>query len=201
MKHNKEYLNRLMDLFITFFRIGLFTFGGGYAMIPMIERELVKRKKWISRNDIIDIFALSQTIPGAISVNASAFIGHRVAGKRGTIVALLGVILPSFVIIIVIAAFFMKFQDYPIVQKAFLGIRTGIVALILLAAIRMGKASIVDKATFLIALITVALLLFLQLHPIIIIIAGAISGVLLYNLNPKKIITPENRKDNENDLS
>lgn len=186
MKNNREYLNKLIDLFITFFKIGLFTFGGGYAMIPLMEREILK-KNWLSREEILDFFALSQSIPGAISINACAFIGHKIAGRRGTFAALFGVILPSFIIIVIIAAFFTEFQELPIVQKAFLGIRTGVVGLILVSVIKMGKNSVIDIPTALIALVTIIFLLFVRLHPILIIIAGALTGILLNYISPRKM--------------
>lgn len=186
MGQNSNNSKILLELFLTFFKIGLFTFGGGYAMIPLIERELVDKKKWVEAKDIVDVFALSQTIPGAIAVNSSAFVGHKIAGKKGTFTAIAGVILPSFMIIILIAALFSQFQDIPIVQKAFLGIRAAIVGLILLAALNISKSALVDKLTITIAIATVLLIIFLQLHPAIIIIAGGLVGVLIYYFYPKK---------------
>ncbi|MDZ4957383.1 chromate transporter, partial [Clostridium perfringens] len=104
-------MGKILEMFISFFKIGAFTFGGGYAMIPLIEEEVVKNKKWIEKDDFIDILVVSQSLPGALSVNCSIFIGYRIGGFIGAIMALLAVVLPSFLIIIIIAAFFMQFRN------------------------------------------------------------------------------------------
>jgi len=116
-------MKKLLKLFWIFFKIGAFTFGGGYAMIPLIEREMVEKQKWLSDDEIIDMFAVAESIPGAIAINTSTFIGYKVAGYWGAIVAMFGVALPSFLIITIIAAVFSQFQDLPLVKAAFEGIR------------------------------------------------------------------------------
>lgn len=168
------------DLFLVFFKIGAFTFGGGYAMIPLIEKEIVSNKKWIEKDDIIDLFAISQSIPGAIAINTSTLVGYKIAGRRGAIFATLGVILPSFVIITSIAMFFMKISDSAVVEAVFVGINAAVIVLILLAAKKMIKAAITDWLTIIILIITVIAILFTTISPIVLIILGSIPGVVIY---------------------
>ncbi len=195
----KTDLKRLLDMFITFFKIGAFTFGGGYAMIPIIEREVIVNKGWIkSEEEIIDVFAVSESIPGAIAINSSTFVGYKIAGRKGALVAACGVILPSFIIITLIAAFFSKFQNNPIVQAALMGIRSAVVALILLAAVKVGKKAVKGKITSAISLITVILVLFLDIHAIFTVIGGATVGLILYFTSPKKVAQIVGKGDNEN---
>lgn len=183
----KSKLKLFIDIFATFFKVGLFTFGGGFAMIPLIEKEMVGKKAWIKNEEIVDIFALAQSVPGAIAINSSTFIGYKLAGAAGALVATLGVVLPSFIIITLIAAFFSSFQDEPIVQSAFAGVRSAVVALVLMAAINIGKSSIKDKLTACILILAVLLTLFLDLHAIIIIIGGAAVGLVTFYVSPKRI--------------
>ena len=175
-------------MFITFFKIGAFTFGGGYAMIPLIEREVISNKGWIKdEEEIIDVFAVAESIPGAIAINSSTFVGYKIAGRIGAVVAACGVILPSFIIITLIAAFFSKFQNNPIVKAAFMGIRSTVVALILMAAIKVGKKSIKDRISALICIVTIMLVLVLDIHAIFAILGGAMVGVIIYFSSPKKV--------------
>lgn len=199
MLEEKVNFKLLVDMFITFFKIGSFTFGGGYAMIPLIEREVITNKGWIkNEEEIIDVFAISESIPGAIAINSSTFVGYKIAGRKGAIVAACGVILPSFIIITLIAAFFSKFQDNPIVKAAFMGIRSTVVALILMAAIKVGKKSIKDKLSALISLITIVLVLVLDIHAIFAIIGGAVVGLVIYFTSPRKVEEIIGKGDEEN---
>ena len=134
-------------------------------MIPLIEREVVHNKGWVSTTEIIDFFAICESIRGAIAINSATLIGYKTAGKKGALAAAAGVILPSFLTITIIAAFFTKFQDNPIVKAAFTGIRAAVVALIALAAIKIGKASIKDITGFIITLVAVILVAFLTSMP------------------------------------
>lgn len=184
----KANIKLLIEMFITFFKIGAFTFGGGYAMIPLIEREVIDNKGWIkNEEEIIDVFAVAESIPGAIAINSSTFVGYKIAGRKGAIVAACGVILPSFITITVIAAFFTRFQDNPIVKAAFMGIRSTVVALILMAAIKVGKKAIKDKFSVLITIMTVILVLVLDIHAIFAIVIGALGGLVIYFTSPKKV--------------
>ncbi|HHV95195.1 MAG TPA: chromate transporter [Clostridiaceae bacterium] len=169
---------QFFEIFITFFKIGSFTFGGGYAMIPLIEREVVYNKGWVSTEDIIDYFAICESIPGAIAINSAALIGYKTAGRKGSIAAVIGVVLPSFIIINIIAAFFTRFQYNPIVQAAFKGIRSAVVGLVGKAAFKIGKSSIKDKIGLIITIITVILVVFFDIHAILAIIGGAAFGLL-----------------------
>ncbi len=123
-------MNQLAQIFLTFLRIGAFTFGGGYAMIPLIEKETVENRQWISRSDLLDVVAIAESTPGPIAVNAATFIGKKVAGIRGAVCATLGVVLPSFLIIVIISLVLDAFSHLKAVQYAFWGIRAGVLALI-----------------------------------------------------------------------
>ena len=123
-------MNIYLEAFGIFFKIGAFTIGGGYAMVPLIENEIVTKRKWIAQEDFIDLLAISQSAPGILAVNISIFIGYKLRGIRGSIITALGTILPSFIIILAIALFFHSFKDNPIVERIFKGIRPAVVALI-----------------------------------------------------------------------
>lgn len=172
-------MKKLLKLFWIFFKIGAFTFGGGYAMIPLIEREMVEKQKWISGDEFIDMFTVAESVPGAIAINTSTFIGYKVAGFWGAIVAVFGVALPSFLIITIIAAVFSQFQDLPLVKAAFEGIRAAVVALITVSGIKIAKSAIKNKIDMLITLVAFVLLVFVDVHAIVLIILGAIAGLLM----------------------
>lgn len=168
------------ELFKVFFKIGAFTFGGGYAMIPLIEEEIVEHKKWVKKEDVFDLFAISQSIPGAIAINTSTLVGYKIAGKLGAICATFGVILPSFIIISLIASFFSKIADVPVVMAIFTGINGAVIVLVLLAALKMLKIAIHDALSVAIVVVTVCLILFTDISPIYLIISGGLIGYLLY---------------------
>jgi chromate transporter len=177
----------MLDIFSTFFKIGSFTFGGGFAMIPLIEREVITKKKWVTEEEVIDVFAISQSLPGAIAINSSSFIGYKIAGRKGALVATAGVVLPSFLIITLIAAFFSRFQDNSIVNAVFYGIRPTIVALILMAAFKMSKASIKDRTGVIIVALSILSVVFFDIHAILVIIGGACIGLTIYYSSPKTV--------------
>lgn len=124
-------MQRLRTIFASFFKIGLFTFGGGYAMLPLIEQELIVKRKWIEQKEFLDLLTLAQSVPGPIAVNTSVFVGYKIRGLRGAAAALLGTVLPSFVIILAIALFFADIRRNPVVDAAFKGMRPAVVALII----------------------------------------------------------------------
>ncbi len=168
-----------LKLFFAFFKIGAFTFGGGYAMIPIIEKEMVEKRKWISKDDILDIFAISGSTPGAIGLNCSTFVGYRVKGIIGAFCSTLGLILPSFIIIMIISTFIAKFNHISYVQYAFWGIRIGVLSLILKAVISMISACPKNTFTYiLMALSFLTAVFFASLNVIYIIVASGIIGVL-----------------------
>lgn len=175
---------RYRDLFSVFFKIGLFTFGGGFAMIPLIHREMVEKRRWIGDGEIVDMLALAQTVPGAVAINAATLMGRHLRGVRGGLVATAGVILPSFVIITIIAAFFGQFQNEPIVKAAFLGLRPAVAALLVLAVWKVGKSSVRDALGWLLVFLTVFLVIVLEVHALFAILGSALLGGLLYLLLP-----------------
>lgn len=176
---SKIELNTLWHIFIAFLKISPVTFGGGYAMIPLLEQAFTEKKKWIKKEEIVDILAFSQTVPGSIAVNAATFIGYRLASVPGAIAATLGMVTPTSVIIVLLASLFLGYQHLPIIQSAFLGIRPAIVALILYAAVKTGKTAIVDKITVFLGAIALIILLFVPIHPIFVLLVGAMTGILL----------------------
>lgn len=177
----------LLEIFVTFFKISPITFGGGFAMIPILEREMVDKKKWVDKMSIIDIFAVSQSVPGAIAVNSSIFLGYQIAGIPGALAAMFGIILPTFGIIIILSILFLYFQDNSYVQAALKGIRPTIAALIAAAAYKMGAVSLVDKTSWSVCILCLlVLLIFRNLNLVIVILAGAFLGIIL--LQSEKVI-------------
>lgn len=171
----KEYF----DLFFTFARIGGLTFGGGYAMLPMLQKEVVEKRGWATEEELMDYYAIGQCTPGVIAVNTATFIGYKNRGILGGIIATLGVIAPSLVIIISIAAFIRNFAELPVVKNAFAGVRVCVCVLILNAVKKLLKSSVVDKITFAL-FVTVALLsIFTDLSPIILVLFAGFSGILV----------------------
>lgn len=172
----KDQWKILFQLFWTFFKISPVTFGGGFAMIPLIEKEVVEKKKWLKKEDVTDVFALSQSVPGAVAINSATFIGQRIGGIKGAIAAMIGVSLPTFIIVLMLGIFYFYIQDNPKIEAAFLSIRASIVAIIAYAAFKISKTAIIDKSTFGIMLIGIPVLFFI--HPVIAIVAGALVGII-----------------------
>ncbi len=173
----------LWELFSMFFRIGAFTFGGGYAMLPIIQKEVVENKKWATDEEIIDYFAIGQCTPGVIAANTATLIGYKRKGIMGGIVATIGVVTPSLIIITIITTFFKQFQHYKIVQYAFGGIRVGVIALITNVVFKMFKQVVknwVCVAVFIVAFIFVA---FTDFSPITIIVASILLGIIRGRVN------------------
>lgn len=168
----------LMDMFITFFKIGAFTLGGGYAMLPIIQKEVVEKKKWIGETEFLDMVAISQSAPGPLAVNISAFVGQKIKGLMGLITSTLGAILPSFIIIILVASVFLGIENSPVVQRVFQGIRPAVVALIAVPVISMGKTAKVNKKNFIIPLLAAVLVAVFKITPIYVILGAAAIGVI-----------------------
>ena len=175
MKRYKIYI----DLFLTFFRIGAVTIGGGYVMLPVILREAVDRHHWVTEEEVIDYYALSQSVPGIIAVNTAALVGYKQKKLLGAIAAALGVITPSIIIIMIIAAFFTHFASNVYVQKAFGGIRAAVTAMVIAAVVRMWKKAVVDKVGIFFAITGFVAVVFFKISPIYMIILGALSGIFL----------------------
>ena len=171
-------MKELLDLFFTFARIGGLTFGGGYAMLPMLQKEVVEKRGWATNEELMDYYAIGQCTPGIIAVNTATFIGNKTRGVTGGIVATLGVVFPSLVIITIIAAFISNFADLAIVRHAFAGIRVCVFVLILNAVVKLGKSSIKDAVTLGIFLVVLVGSLLLDVSPIIFILFAAVIGIL-----------------------
>jgi len=166
------------ESFKTFFKIGLFTLGGGYAMIPIIENEVTEKHKWISKEELLDLIAVAQSCPGVFAANISIFIGYKRGGIPGAIFTCLGTCLPSFLIILLIAMFFRNFQDNPIVASIFAGIRPAVVALIAAPAFSMAKSAKITWTNCWIPIACALAIWAMGVSPIYVIIAAAIGGFL-----------------------
>lgn len=186
-------MKTLIQLFFIFARIGGFTFGGGYAMLPMLQKELVENKKWTTNEELIDYYAIGQCTPGIIAVNVATFVGYKTKGVLGGIFATLGMITPSIIIVGIIAAFISGFQDYEVVQWAFAGIRAAVVALILSAMWKIAKKSLVDIFATAIFLIVASLSFFTDLSPIIFVLAAGLCGLVLNLTGVRKAKVKKNK--------
>jgi len=169
----------LFSLFATFFKIGCFTFGGGYAMIPLIEKDVVDKQKWLTQEEFIEMLAVVQSLPGPISVNSSVFIGYKVGKLPGAILSVLGIAIPSFIIILLIAMAFSNFSNNPTIVKIFKGVRPAVVALIAAPIVNMYKLAGVTWRNLWIPLIATILIGFLGVSPIWIIIGVAILSIAI----------------------
>ncbi|MEI3141595.1 MAG: chromate transporter [Lawsonibacter sp.] len=165
-----------MGLYFTFAKIGVCTFGGGYAMLPILQREVVEKKHWATEEDLTDYYAIGQCTPGVIAVNTATFIGYRYKGLAGGMLATLGVISPSILIISVIAVCLSNFADIPVVQHALPGVNACVVALIASSVIKLGKSTINDALTVCIFLVVLALAFFVGLSPAILIVCAGVLG-------------------------
>lgn len=176
----------ILELYITFFKIGAMMFGGGYAMLPILQREVVEDKKWVTDREIADYYAIGQCTPGIIAVNTATFIGYKKRGIIGGIFATLGVISPSLLIIMTLAQIISRFENAEVVVNAFKGVRIAVVVLILNAVIKIGKSSIVDKATAGIFLVVLVLALATNVSPVVFVLIAAAAGILIQSLRFRK---------------
>lgn len=170
----------LLDLFCAFFRIGLFTFGGGYAMLPLLQREIVEKKHWATEEELLDYFAVGQCTPGIIAVNTATFVGFKEKKLPGAIFATLGIVSPSLVIITVIAALLSNFAHIAAVQNAFAGIRVAVCVLILNSIVKLWKKSVVDKLTLGVFIaVFLGSVLLSHVSPVVFIVAAAVLGIVV----------------------
>lgn len=167
----------LWRLFLSFMKIGAFTIGGGYAMLTVIEEEVVKRRGWVAREDFLDMVVLSQTAPGILAMNISILVGKRIAGNRGALMAAFGAGLPSFVIILIIAIFLNQFQTNPYVMKVFRALRPAVIALIAVPVFNMAKTAQIGWRTVWIPIVTALLIWLTGVSPIYIILAAFAAGI------------------------
>ena len=179
-------MNIYLDMFLTFTKIGVMTFGGGYAMLPILQREVVENKKWATEEELMDYFAIGLCTPGVIAVNTATFIGQKNKGISGGIIATLGVVFPSLIIISLLAGVIEAFSHLAWVQNAFGGIRVCVCVLILNAVTKLFKKAIIDKFTFIIFLVVALGSCFTDLSPVIFVILAAVAGVILKTLGGEK---------------
>ena len=173
-------------MFLAFAKVGVMTFGGGYAMLPILQREIVDNKGWATEEELMDYFAIGQCTPGVIAVNTATFIGQKLKGTWGAIFATLGVVFPSLIIISLLAGVIEAFSHLVWVQNAFGGIRVCVCVLIANAVVKLFKKAVVDVPTFIIFLIVAAGSVFLSLSPVIFVLIAAIAGIILKALGGKK---------------
>lgn len=188
-----SYLFKLLILFLTFMKIGALTFGGGYAMIPIIEEEVTKKRKWISEIEIMDILAISESTPGPIAVNTATYVGYKVAGIVGGIIATIGLTIPSFVIIFVISFFYQDFMKWPVIAAMFKGLKVGVIILLFSAVLRLRKGVKVNLVGTVLFVTTLSLMLIFSFIDIgfkylslSLILLGIITGIVLTLIANKK---------------
>ncbi|MCI8421994.1 MAG: chromate transporter [Lawsonibacter sp.] len=169
-------MNIYADLFLTFAKVGVCTFGGGYAMLPILQREVVEGKGWAKDEELTDYFAVGQCTPGIIAVNTATFIGFKFKSYPGAVVATLGLVFPSLVIITAIAAFLSNFADIPVVQHALAGVNACVVALIASSVLKLGKSTLKDGISVAIFLVVLGLAFFVGLSPVLLIVGAGLVG-------------------------
>ena len=172
-------MKELLELFLTFAKIGVMTFGGGMAMLPILEREVVQNKHWATEEELVDYFAIGQCTPGIIAVNTATFVGQKRKGAMGGITATLGVVFPSLVIIMILAGLITNFAHLAWVQNAFAGIQVCVCVLILNAVLKLIKSAIVDKATLVMYIVLFVAAVFFDFSPVLSVIVAGVLGNLL----------------------
>ncbi len=171
-------MNNYLDTFLTFSRVGAFTFGGGYSMLPILQREVVEGRGWVEEREVLDFYSISQVLPGMIGINTAIFIGNKVKGRWGGVLAALGVAFPSLVIIMVIAAFISNFVHLPLVQNAFAGIRACVFVLILRSIMKLFRGSVIDWFSFVLFIAIFLLSVLTDINPILYVVAAGLMGLL-----------------------
>ena len=175
-------MRELWELFLTFAKVGVMTFGGGMAMLPILEREIVQSRNWATEEELVDYFAIGQCTPGIIAVNTATFVGQKRKGAVGGIVATLGVVFPSLVIITILAGLITNFSHVAWVQNAFAGIQVCVCVLIFNAVVKLLQKSVVDKKTAAIFVLVTAGSMLLDLSPVWFVLLSALAGIVLKNL-------------------
>lgn len=171
-------MKELWDLFLTFCRIGGLTFGGGYAMLPMLQKEVVEKRKWATEEQLIDYYAVGQCTPGIIAVNTATFVGYNNFGLKGAIAATAGIVFPSWVIIMIIAAFINNFAELAVVQHAFAGIRAAVGVLVINAIVKLWKSGVKDWIGIVIFAVTFVVSMIFDLSPVYVVIGAVAVGIL-----------------------
>lgn len=170
----------LIKLYLAFLKIGTFSFGGGYAMLPFIQKEIVEKNNWISMSEFTDIIGISQMTPGPVAINSATFVGYKINGVIGSVIATLGVVTTSFILVTVINKLLDKFKESKVIKAALLGMRPVLIALIIYAFIDLAKEAYVDIKSIIITLIIGIILLSKKVHPILVIVIAAVLGLLFY---------------------
>lgn len=167
----------LVTLFLSFAKVGAFTFGGGIAMLPVIQREIVENRQWLNHEEFVDVLAVAQSGPGAIAINTAILTGYKLVGASGVLAATAGVVTPSFLIILLIAALLPEYGQSPVLSSFFMGVRPAVVALILAAALSVGKKVLLDRASLALAGLALIVGLALNPHPAVLILSAALVGL------------------------
>jgi len=175
-----------LQLFWSFFKIGAFTLGGGYAMIPLIEQEIVGRRRWISAEEFAETLTLAQSAPGPVAINSAVFVGYKMRGIKGVLTSVFGTVIPSFVVILAIAMFVPNIRDQEVITRIFKGLRPAVVALIAVPVIRMLEKKKFEWHIVLIAAMAAVAISWLKISPIIVILIAGIGGIVYYLINRKK---------------
>ncbi len=171
-------MKKYLDIFFAFCRVGGLTFGGGLAMLPILEREMINDShQWLTKEEISDYYALAQCAPGIIAINTSVLCGNQIAGVLGGIVAAFGVVVPSIIVILIIASVLNNFMSVPVVISALMGIRAGVCALILKTVMNLSRKNVVDKLTLIVFLVALAALTFADVNPVVPVVIGAVVGI------------------------
>ncbi len=178
----------------TWFKIGLFTFGGGYVILPMIDKEVVQKHHWVENEEVMDYYAIGQSLPGVIAVNTATFVGYKTAGVWGGIVSALGVISPSIVLITIVATLLSGFQDIPAVRHALSGIQIGVCMLMTATIVQLFKNSIKDVVGIVICLAAFALAYFAGVHIVLLVIMAAVSGIVIKTLSERRKAKADTKK-------
>lgn len=176
----------LLKLFLTFAKVGVMTFGGGYAMLPILQREVVEKYKWASEEELIDWFAIGQCTPGVIAVNTATFVGQKQKGALGGIIATLGIVFPSFIIITILAGLISNFSHLAWVKNAFAGIRVCVCVLIFNAVFKLWKKAVIDIWTLILFLAVTVISLVTDISPIIFVLVSGAAGVVIKGIGGKK---------------
>ena len=181
-------MKELLDLLLTFVFIGITTFGGGYSMLPVLERELIKKRGWIDMDEVIDYFTIAQITPGVIAVNVATFVGYKRKGLVGGIAATIGLILPGVCLMLLVSLFIRRFAEYPVVRHAFTGIRIAVGALILNTVIRLVKGFFKNYKTVILFIAAFVLSTVFSVSPVLIILGAGLAGFLFFPAAPLPVV-------------
>lgn len=174
-------MSALLDLFVSFFKIGAVAFGGGYAMIPLICGEVVDVRGWLDMAEFVDVIAISQGTPGPIAINSATYVGFKVGGVLGSAVATLGIVVPPFIIMMILGRLFLRYKEVPVVKDMLCGIRPVVVALILSAALSVFSTSVTGVVPATVAAAVVVAILVFEIDPILLLVLSGVLGLVLYN--------------------